>query len=76
MTSSGTICSLHHTSIVYTDDNPLTYMMSTAKLNAVGHCWVEQVADFHLEIKYKPGKLNVDADTLSCCSLDINAYMD
>lgn len=25
---------------VYTDNNPLTYVMSTAKLNAVGHRWV------------------------------------
>lgn len=27
---------------IYTDNNPLTYIMSTAKLNAVGHCWVGQ----------------------------------
>lgn len=39
--------------IVYTDNNPLIYMMSTAKLNAVGHCWVGQLADFHFEISNK-----------------------
>lgn len=50
-------------------------MMSTAKLNAVGHCWVGQLADFHFEIRYKPGKLNIDADTLSRCPLDINTYI-
>ncbi len=61
--------------IVYTDNNPLTYVMSTAKLNAVGHRWVGQLADFHFEIRYKPGRLNVDADTLSRCPLDINVYM-
>lgn len=61
--------------VVYTDNNPLTYVMSTAKLNAVGHRWVGQLADFRFEIKYKPGRLNVDADTLSHCPFDINSYM-
>lgn len=61
--------------VVYTDNNPLTYVMSTAKLNAVGHRWVGQLADFRFEIKYKPGRLNVDADTLSRCPFDINSYM-
>ena len=31
---------------VYTDINPLTYVMSLAKLNATGHCWVAELADF------------------------------
>uniref|UniRef100_A0A3B3H4P4 Gypsy retrotransposon integrase-like protein 1 n=1 Tax=Oryzias latipes TaxID=8090 RepID=A0A3B3H4P4_ORYLA len=60
---------------VYTDNNPLTYVMGTAKLNAVGHRWVGQLADFNFDIRYKPGKLNVDADVLSRCPLDINTYM-
>ena len=50
---------------VYTDNNPLTYVLSTAKLNAVGHRWVGELADFNFTIKYRPGKANVDADTLS-----------
>lgn len=50
---------------VYTDNNPLTYILSTAKLNAVGHRWVGELADFHFTIKYRPGKSNTDADTLS-----------
>lgn len=50
---------------VYTDNNPLTYVLSTARLNAVGHRWVGELADFHFNIKYRPGKVNVDADTLS-----------
>lgn len=28
---------------IYTDNNPLTYVMSTAKLNAVGHHWVGEL---------------------------------
>lgn len=39
--------------------------MSTAKLNAVGHRWVGELADFHFTIKYRPGKSNTDADILS-----------
>lgn len=57
---------------VYTDNNHLTYVMSTAKLNAVGHRWVGELADYHFEIKYKPGKVNNDADTLSRLHLDIS----
>lgn len=62
--------------IVYTDNNPLTYVMSTAKLNAVGHRWVGELADFRFVIKYRPGRANRDADTLSRMPLDINRYVD
>lgn len=60
---------------VYTDNNPLTYVMSTAKLNAVGHRWVGELADFRFAIKYRPGKSNVDADTLSRLPLDMDRYV-
>lgn len=50
---------------VFTDNNPLTYVLSTAKLSAVGHRWVGELADFQFTIKYRPGKANADADTLS-----------
>ncbi|KAL0163756.1 hypothetical protein M9458_039509, partial [Cirrhinus mrigala] len=60
---------------VYTDNNPLTYIMSTAKLNAVGYRWVGELSDFRFDIKYRPGKVNVDADILSRCPLDINQYI-
>lgn len=59
---------------VYTDNNPLTYVMSTAKLNAVGHRWVGELADFRFDIRYRPGKSNVDADTLSRLPLDMEKY--
>jgi len=60
---------------VYTDNNPLTYVLSTAKLNSTGHRWVSELADFNFEIKYRPGKVNKDADTLSRLPLDINQYI-
>lgn len=60
---------------IYTDNNPLTYIMSTAKLNAVGHRWVGELSDFRFDIRYRPGKTNLDADTLSRLPLDIEKYV-
>ncbi|XP_035264283.1 uncharacterized protein LOC118222647 [Anguilla anguilla] len=50
---------------VYTDNNPLTYVLTTAKLNATGHRWVAELADYNFNIKYRPGRVNSDADGLS-----------
>ncbi len=50
---------------VYTDNNPLTYVMSTARLNATGYRWVAELSNFNFDIKYRPGKSNADADALS-----------
>ncbi|KAK7907779.1 hypothetical protein WMY93_016391 [Mugilogobius chulae] len=61
--------------VVYTDNNPLTYILTTAKLNATGHRWVGELADFNFTIRYRPGKRNADADGLSRLPLDINEYM-
>lgn len=60
---------------IYTDNNPLTYIMSSAKLNAVGHRWVGELSDFRFDVKYRPGKINIDADTLSRIPLDIDRYV-
>ena len=50
--------------VVFTDNNPLTYVLSSAKLNATGLRWVRELADFTFTIRYRPGKANADADTL------------
>ena len=50
---------------VYTDNNPLTYVMTTAKLNATGHRSVAALADFNFNIKYRPGRVHRDADLFS-----------
>ena len=50
---------------VYTDNNPLTYVTSSAKLNATGHHWAAELADFNFTVKYHPGRKNQVADTLS-----------
>ena len=50
---------------VFTDNNPLTYVLTTAKLNATGLRWVGELSDFNFNIKYRPGASNTDADSLS-----------
>ena len=55
---------------VFTDNNPLTYVMTTAKLNATGQCWVNDLANYNLEIKYRTGKTNQVADCLSRSPLE------
>lgn len=67
---------IHSSCVVYTDNNPLTYVLSTAKLNATGHRWVAELADFDLTIKYRPGKENCDADGLSRMPCDIETMME
>ena len=49
-----------------TDNNPFTYIMTSAKLNTVGQCWVVSLANYNLQLFYKIGKSHVEADTLSC----------
>ena len=50
---------------VYTDNNPLTYVLTTAKLDATGHRWVAALSNYTFSIIYKPGKGHKDADALS-----------
>lgn len=50
--------------VVYTDNNPLSHL-SSAKLGAVEHRWAAQLASFNLEIKYRSGRSNRNADALS-----------
>lgn len=52
---------------IRTDNNPLTYVLSTAKLSAVGHRWLAALSAYDFDIQYRPGKFNVDADLLSRC---------
>ena len=48
-----------------TDTNPLTYVLTTAKLDATGHLWLAELSLYDFSIKYRPGLKNGDADGLS-----------
>lgn len=60
---------------VYSDNNPVTYVLSTAKLNATGHRWVSELADFNITLKYRPGKSNTDADFLSRTPVSMDSFI-
>ena len=55
---------LGHKCVVFTDNNPLSYLKS-AKLGATEHRWAAQLAAFDFEIKYRSGRSNQNADALS-----------
>ena len=50
---------------VYTDNNPLTCVLTSAKLDACGQRWVTKLANYNFTIKYKCGLSNVEADALN-----------
>ena len=50
---------------VFTDNNPLTYILTSAKLDATGHRWLAALACYNFDIKYRPGTTAKDADALS-----------
>ncbi len=51
---------------VCTDNNPLTYVLTSAKLDAAGHRWLAALSSFDFDITYRPGKgANADADAMS-----------
>jgi transposase InsO family protein len=50
---------------VLTDNNPLTYVLTSAKLDATGHRWVAALASYNFSIIYRPGSSNADADGMS-----------
>ncbi len=39
--------------------------LTSAKLNATGHRWLADLSTCNFNIKYRSGRTNIDADTLS-----------
>ncbi len=50
---------------ISTDNNPLRYIQSTAKLNAKSYRWFSKLADFNFRMRYRTGNYNVVVDALS-----------
>ena len=50
---------------VRTDNNPLTYIMTTPNLDATGHQWVAAMAAYDMTIEYLKGTDNKVADMMS-----------
>ena len=49
---------------VCTDNNPLTSVLMTAKLDAGSHCWVASLANYIFQLHYRAVKTNINADAL------------
>ena len=58
--------------VVHMDNNPLTYVLATPNLDAMGHRWVGALASFEFTLEYQKGADNRAADALSrvpiCCN--------
>ena len=50
---------------VLTDNNPLTYILTTLNLDALGHRWVAALASYNMTIRYLKGSDNKVANALS-----------
>ena len=60
---------------VYTDNNPLVYVMDLKKPNATTQRWISELCEYSFKIHYRPGIINRDADCLSRLPLDISKYI-
>lgn len=56
---------------VVTDNNPLTYVLTSAKLDATGHRWLASLSNYNFSLRYRKGAHNADADGLSRRPQDI-----
>ena len=59
--------------IIWTDNNPLTYIMTMLNLDTMRHHWVESLAQYTFDIKYQKGHDNTVADVLSRITTRLNA---
>ena len=55
---------LKHFSVL-TDNNPLTYVLTSAKLDATGQRWASALGEYDFDITYRAGINNADADGMS-----------
>ena len=51
--------------VVHTSNNPLTYIFSSANLDAAGQCWIARLTSYNFSLEYQKGKDNTVADFLS-----------
>ena len=51
--------------IVFTDNSPVSYLQTTAKLGATETRWAAELAQFTFTVKYRSGRSSKNADALS-----------
>ncbi len=62
-----------HTFTVWTDNNPLTYILTKAKLDACEQRWVSKLAAYTFDLKHIAGSKNTVADALSSGHLPVTS---
>ena len=50
---------------IRTDNNPLTYVTTTAKLDAMSHRWLASLSNYNFKLKYRSGRSNSDVHGMS-----------
>lgn len=50
---------------VVTDSNPLTCILTSAKLDATSYRWLSSLSTYNFKLQYRAGSQNQDADGLS-----------
>ena len=56
---------LYQPFLVKTDNNPLTYIMTTPNLDTTGHQWVGALVKFNFQLEYQKGWDNAVAEVLN-----------
>lgn len=56
---------LYGTSFVVVTNNPLTYILTSAKLDAASHRWLAALSTYDFKLQYRAGSQNRNADALS-----------
>ena len=57
---------------LYSNNDSLTYILTTTKVDATGHRWIAKLAKFNFMVHYHLGKSHVEADALSRIPQDQN----
>ena len=61
--------------LIKTDNNPLTYIMTTPNLDATGHWWFRALAWFNIKLEYQKGCDNTVVDVLSWVTTQLDQDM-
>ena len=56
---------LGHRFKIHTDNNPLTYFLTSPNIDAKKQRWINKLAKYNLSLKYQKGKKNTVEDALS-----------
>ena len=61
---------------VQTDNNPITFVLTSAELDVMGQQCIASLGNYEFKIFYQSGHLNVDADSLSRIPWDMEKMYD